>query len=101
MDVTLTSEGAYPHSFGGVSVWCDQLVRRSSGIRFDLVSLVATGSEPTVWQLPENVASLTAIPLWGPQAPRRTRQGRRARCGVPPAALGAAELPARRAAAGR
>ena len=94
MDVTLTSEGAYPHSFGGVSVWCDQLVRRLSGIRFDLVSLVATGTEPTVWQLPDNVASLTAIPLWGPQAPRRTRRGG-GPGGVPPAALGAAELPAR------
>ena len=79
MRVSLISEGAYPHSFGGVSVWCDQLVRRSTSVGFDLVSLVATGNEAPVWQLPENVTGLTTIPLWGPAAPRRSRLSRRAR----------------------
>jgi hypothetical protein len=45
-------------------VWCDQLVRRSTSVEFSLVSLVATGNEPAVWQLPENVTGLTTIPLW-------------------------------------
>src|SRR5690349_1093584 len=79
MRVSLISEGAYPHSFGGVSVWCDQLVRRSTSVEFGLVSLVATGNEPAVWQLPENVTALTTIPLWGPAAPRRPRLDRAAR----------------------
>ncbi len=79
MRVSLISEGAYPHSFGGVSVWCDQLVRGSTAVEFGLVSLVATGNETPVWQLPENVAALTTIPLWGPAAPRRPRLSRRAR----------------------
>lgn len=79
MRVSLISEGAYPHSFGGVSVWCDQLVRGSTSVDFALVSLVATGNEPAVWQLPENVTALTTIPLWGPAAPRRPRLSRRAR----------------------
>ena len=79
MRVSLISEGAYPHSFGGVSVWCDQLVRRSTSVDFTLVSLVATGSEQPVWQLPENVTGLTTIPLWGPAAPRRSRLSRSAR----------------------
>jgi glycosyltransferase involved in cell wall biosynthesis len=77
MRVTVISEGAYPHSFGGVSVWCDQLVRRSPDIRFDLVSLVATGAEKSVWELPGNVASLSTVPLWAPDVARR-RVGRRA-----------------------
>ena len=79
MRVSLISEGAYPHSFGGVSVWCDQLVRRSTSVDFTLVSLVATGNEQPVWQLPENVTGLTTIPLWGPAAPRRSRLSRSAR----------------------
>ena len=79
MRVSLISEGAYPHSFGGVSVWCDQLVRRSTAVDFTVVSLVATGNEAAVWQLPENVTGLTTIPLWGPAAPRRPRLSRAAR----------------------
>ena len=79
MRVSLISEGAYPHSFGGVSVWCDQLVRRSTSVEFNLVSLVATGNEAPVWQLPENVTGLTTIPLWGPAAPGRSRLSRTAR----------------------
>ena len=79
MRVSLISEGAYPHSFGGVSVWCDQLVRRSTTIEFTVVSLVATGNEAAVWQLPENVTGLTTIPLWGPAAPHRPRLSRAAR----------------------
>jgi len=27
MDIALAAEGTYPHQFGGVSVWCDQMVR--------------------------------------------------------------------------
>jgi glycosyltransferase involved in cell wall biosynthesis len=71
MRVSLISEGAYPHSFGGVSVWCDQLVRRSTEVEFSVVSLVATGNEPEVWQLPDNVTGVTTIPLWGATAARR------------------------------
>lgn len=78
MRVSLISEGAYPHSFGGVSVWCDQLVRRSTTVGFTVVSLVATGTEIPVWPLPENVTALATIPLWGPTGPRR-RPSRAAR----------------------
>src|SRR4051794_24388039 len=75
MDVALISEGTYPHSFGGVSVWCDQLVRGLPGYRFHLVALVSEGSELPAWQLPDNIASLTNIAVWGPQ-PARYRSGR-------------------------
>ncbi len=45
MDVALIGEGTYPHQFGGVSVWCDQLVRGMTDYDFLLVALVATGAE--------------------------------------------------------
>lgn len=69
MKVALTAEGTYPHQFGGVSVWCDQLVRGLAQHEFTLVPIVATGNEPMRWQPPANVTSVVTIPLWGRPAP--------------------------------
>jgi hypothetical protein len=78
MDVALLSEGTYPHSFGGVSVWCDQLVRGMANYDFHLVALVGTGFEQPVWELPDNVASVVSIPLWNAPSAGHA-PGRRAR----------------------
>jgi len=67
-------EGVYPHQLGGVSVWCDQLVRGMPDHRFRIVALVATGQEPLMWQLPDNVASLDVVPLWGPPSTARVHR---------------------------
>lgn len=85
MDVALVAEGAYPHQFGGVSVWCDQLIRSLPEHRFHVVALVATGREPLRWTTPTNVTGVTTLALWG--SPRR-RPGvaRRARRELLPAA---------------
>jgi glycosyltransferase involved in cell wall biosynthesis len=79
MKVLLTAEGTYPHQFGGVSVWCDQLVRALSSYDFAVVALVATGTEPVEWELPGHVSQLVTIPLWGlpPPVPSRARLPRR------------------------
>ena len=69
MRVALTAEGTYPHQFGGVSVWCDQLVRGLPDYDFTVVPLVATGAEPVRWKLPGNVRSMRPVPLWGPPPP--------------------------------
>jgi glycosyltransferase involved in cell wall biosynthesis len=66
MKIALMTEGTYPSWFGGVSVWCDQLIRGMPGYDFHLVSLVATLAEPAVWSLPDNVVSMVKVPLWGP-----------------------------------
>ncbi len=87
MDVALIGEGTYPHQFGGVSVWCDQLVRGMPDYDFLLVALTATGAEPVRWSLPENVTSVASVPLWGPPPPVPSslgwlgrRQSRAANC---------------------
>src|SRR6266496_3804297 len=66
MEIALMTEGTYPYGFGGVSVWCDQLIRGMPGYDFHLVCLVATQAEPAVWSLPGNVVSMVKVPLWGP-----------------------------------
>jgi glycosyltransferase involved in cell wall biosynthesis len=79
MKVALAAEGTYPHQFGGVSVWCDQLVRGLPQHDFILIPLVATGNEAMRWDLPGNVKSVQTIPLWGrpPPVPVRSRLSRR------------------------
>ncbi len=62
------TEGTYPHAYGGVSVWCDQLVRGMPERRFAVRAITGTGQEPLAWELPEHVTVAT-VPLWG--APTR------------------------------
>ena len=79
MKIALMSEGTYPHQFGGVSVWCDQLVRGMPEHQFHITALVATGNEPTRWELPDNVASVVSVPLWGSRVPAGRKPDRAAR----------------------
>jgi hypothetical protein len=66
MKIVLITEGTYPFAFGGVSVWCDQLIRGMAACDFHLIALVATDAETPVWPLPDNVVSMRKVPLWGP-----------------------------------
>jgi glycosyltransferase involved in cell wall biosynthesis len=76
--VTMLTEGTYPHVQGGVSTWCDQLVRGMPDVDFHVVSLTGSGREPVTWELPRNVYDHTVVPLWGaPDGTRTTRWGRR------------------------
>ncbi len=71
----MMTEGTYPHGFGGVSVWCDQLIRGMPGYDFQLVAIVATGAEQAVWPLPANVTSMVRVMLWGPALRAAIRGG--------------------------
>jgi polysaccharide biosynthesis protein PelF len=86
MKVALTAEGTYPHQFGGVSVWCDQLIRGMPDHDFLLVPLVASGAEPVRWDLPPNVRSVAPIPLWGVSPPVTLRARLSRNRAVPPLA---------------
>lgn len=70
--VTMLTEGTYPHVHGGVSTWCDQLVRGMPEVDFHVLALTGSGREPVTWELPANVHRHTSFPLWGP-APGRSR----------------------------
>ena len=71
LDICLITEGTYPHHDGGVSVWCDQLVRGMAPHRFAIDAITATGSEDSSWDMPSNVRSVRSIPLWGAIPPVR------------------------------
>ncbi|NUP15307.1 MAG: GT4 family glycosyltransferase PelF [Streptomyces sp.] len=77
--VTMLTEGTYPHVHGGVSTWCDQLVKGMPEVDFHIVSLTGTGREPVTWELPPNVYRHTRVPTWGPRPGRRRAPYGRAR----------------------
>ena len=65
LTVCLVNEGSYPHYKGGVSTWCDMLVRGLPEVNFVLISLVADPSARPVFELPDNVVGLIPVALWG------------------------------------
>lgn len=71
MRVALVNEGTYPYVTGGVSTWCDQLVRGLTDVTWDLVTIVGTTGALAPLALPDNVRSLTAVPIWGEPRPVR------------------------------
>ncbi|MEU3403573.1 GT4 family glycosyltransferase PelF [Streptomyces sp. NPDC006670] len=74
--VTLLTEGTYPHSHGGVSVWCDQLVQGMPDIDFDVIAVTGTGRESLAWDLPGHVVGVRSVPMWGAPPEGRAPRGR-------------------------
>jgi glycosyltransferase involved in cell wall biosynthesis len=77
--IALVSEGTYPYAMGGVSIWCEQLIRGIPDYRWDVVALTVDGSEQAVFAAPANLDRVHSIPLWGARPdgrhPRRGRSG--------------------------
>lgn len=71
MRVALINEGTYPYVSGGVSTWCEHLVRGLPDVRWHLVSIVAGDNPPAHGPLPATVDALQAVPVWGTERPAR------------------------------
>jgi len=63
MRVALITEGTYPFVHGGVSVWCDRLIRQLPDVEFALYAVPPGAHSDPVWDLPENVTSTALIQL--------------------------------------
>lgn len=75
IDVALVTEGTYPFHDGGVSVWCDQIVRGLAPDRFHIEAITAGTDDKVLWAFPDNVVGMRRIPLW--ERGRRPRPARR------------------------
>lgn len=64
MHIALITEGSYPFVRGGVSTWCDQLIRVVPQHDFEVVTVLGDGTEPLIMELPPNVAGLRRMPPW-------------------------------------
>lgn len=68
IDVLLTTEGTYPVSLGGVSTWCDTLVHRVPGVRYQVYAVLAHPYFPNRYDIPRGVPVLR-VPMWGTEHP--------------------------------
>ncbi|HLV13342.1 MAG TPA: GT4 family glycosyltransferase PelF [Trueperaceae bacterium] len=71
MKVALLTEGTYPFHAGGVSVWCDQLVRGLPEHQFHVVAVTSDAALALATRLPRNVVQVTRVPVWGSAPPQR------------------------------
>ncbi|MEP6536330.1 MAG: GT4 family glycosyltransferase PelF [Bryobacteraceae bacterium] len=69
ISVLLTSDGTYPCYTGGVSVWCDQLIRQLPDVKFDVFAIAYSPSHVPLFKRPPNVVSQCVLPLWGTEEP--------------------------------
>ncbi|MCI2238158.1 DUF3492 domain-containing protein [Paenibacillus sp. TRM 82003] len=80
--VTLFTEGTYPFVVGGVSTWCDLLVRGLPHVDWSVFALTGADLQEPVFEFPGNARLAGHLQLWGPREPRRTGprpRGRRRR----------------------
>ncbi|MCL6452425.1 MAG: GT4 family glycosyltransferase PelF [Alicyclobacillus sp.] len=68
LSVLLTTEGTYPFSHGGVSTWCDTLVRRLKDVDYTVFAITMDPFIAQKYELPRN-AQLIRVPLWGTEEP--------------------------------
>lgn len=73
MKIALLAEGSYPFVTGGVSTWCDQLIRGLSEHEFEVVAVAGNSRERLAVALPPNVSELSIVALWDP-TPRVRRR---------------------------
>jgi glycosyltransferase involved in cell wall biosynthesis len=69
MNVLLTTEGTYPFSGGGVSTWCDTLIRNTPEVRYTLLPLMMNPHVELKYAPPPNVRRVLEVPLWGIEEP--------------------------------
>ena len=68
LTVLLSTEGTYPFHEGGVSTWCDILVKKLNMVDYHLYSVVTNPFIIQKFHLPEST-SLLKVPLWGTEEP--------------------------------
>jgi polysaccharide biosynthesis protein PelF len=66
--VMLATEGTYPHHAGGVSTWCDSLVKNLDQVEYLVYSVIMNPYVDQKFALPDHV-ELIKVPLWGTDEP--------------------------------
>src|SRR3954451_24926684 len=80
--ILLTTEGTYPYALGGVSSWCDLLLRGLTEFEWTVLPIIAPHGRAPLYELPGNAREAGPIEVWSETVPRG-RRGRAARPALP------------------
>ena len=69
ISVLMTTEGTYPHSGGGVSTWCDALIRNTPEVHYTLLPIMMNPHIELKYDPPRNARRVINVPLWGIEEP--------------------------------
>lgn len=69
ISVLLTTEGTYPHNSGGVSTWCDALIRNTPEVHYTVVPIMMNPHIELRYDPPHNTRRVINVPLWGIDEP--------------------------------
>ncbi len=64
MRILLVTEGTYPYVIGGVSTWCDQLIRGLEEHSFSVLSVTSPLPHQPKFEKPDNIEALYVAPIW-------------------------------------
>ncbi|MEA2383297.1 MAG: polysaccharide biosynthesis protein PelF [Solirubrobacteraceae bacterium] len=68
--ILLTTEGTYPYAVGGVTSWCDLIVRALAEFDWQVLPIIAAHGRPPVCGLPSHARLLGPVELWSEGVPR-------------------------------
>lgn len=71
--ILLLTEGTYPYALGGVSSWCDLLVRGLDEFDWSVMPIVAPDGRPPLYVLPPHAREVGPIEVWSERLPRGGR----------------------------
>jgi len=78
----LTTEGTYPYVMGGVSSWCDLLVKSLTEFDWQVLPIVAPHGRPPTFTLPDHATEIGPIEVWSEDLPKTARGRGDRRSGV-------------------
>jgi len=75
LSVLMTTEGTYPYGAGGVSTWCDALIRNTPDVRYVLLPIMMNPHIEMKFEPLANIRRIVNVPLWGIEEPSEFRSG--------------------------
>ena len=69
ISVLMTTEGTYPHAAGGVSTWCDELIRNTPEVSYTVLPIMMNPHIELRYDPPPNARRVINVPLWGIEEP--------------------------------
>lgn len=75
ISVLMTTEGTYPYASGGVSTWCDAILKNTPDLQYSLLPVMMNPHIEQRYDPPKNVRRIINVPLWGTEEPAEFLSG--------------------------